>query len=408
LGSDLTLEQITDINADGFDDIILRSEDGRILSRFGDERGEFAELIDHGTGFEGGAIRKIYGGENWNAGAHSTQSYDGGVAFTTVAQQINRNLMIGLSADAGGSGYKSIDFAILQHSNGYLYIYENGVKIGGHYGRYHVGDTLSIERSETGEVTYLRNGDVFYTSATVSSPDIALLVDASVRSVGAAIGTTQIISNGITEDVIWVRDASLEYSLLPQDQTSEFDDVNADGLLDLIIDTAGDRFIRLQTDQFEFDSAITYAQAQEQIAIFESGTDADELLIGTIGDDRINGAAGNDTIVGGAGQDVLTGGAGADVFEFSSLLDSIDDNLENNNQYDRIEDFEVGIDKVDLRGLGFTGIHFGGGLPGENELRLSFSENTGRSYLIDDNSDFIFYLQGDYRDSLSESDFLFT
>ncbi|MEM8789988.1 MAG: S8 family serine peptidase [Pseudomonadota bacterium] len=53
-----------------------------------------------------------------------------------------------------------------------------------------------------------------------------------------------------------------------------------------------------------------------------SGTDGDEILIGTAaaeeivglaGDDRLDGGAGDDSLYGGAGDDTLTGGAGADL-----------------------------------------------------------------------------------------------
>jgi Ca2+-binding RTX toxin-like protein len=66
-------------------------------------------------------------------------------------------------------------------------------------------------------------------------------------------------------------------------------------------------------------------------------------LIGGVGNDRLDGADGNDTLDGGAGSDSLDGGAGADTFVFSR-----------GSGQDRISSFQSGVDKLDLRGFGFT------------------------------------------------------
>jgi predicted extracellular nuclease len=88
------------------------------------------------------------------------------------------------------------------------------------------------------------------------------------------------------------------------------------------------------------------------------GTAGDDIRTGTAGNDRmeggngrdsLNGGAGNDILVGGLGADRLTGGAGRDRFVYNSI----------NESSDRIADFEIGIDQIDLRGLfnelGYTG-----------------------------------------------------
>ena len=81
----------------------------------------------------------------------------------------------------------------------------------------------------------------------------------------------------------------------------------------------------------------------------EAGFDA---LFGDAGADELFGGEGNDDLYGGVGNDTLTGGAdvdqlwgedGADVFKFHTR-----DAYIVNMYYDRVEDFEVGIDKVDL------------------------------------------------------------
>ncbi|WP_247646181.1 M10 family metallopeptidase C-terminal domain-containing protein [Labrenzia sp. VG12] len=73
------------------------------------------------------------------------------------------------------------------------------------------------------------------------------------------------------------------------------------------------------------------------------GRDGDDRLLGGDGNDRLEGGDGADLLVDGAGSDVLIGGEGADIFVF--LADGA---------CDRIEDFEVGRDKIDLSLAGIT------------------------------------------------------
>lgn len=75
------------------------------------------------------------------------------------------------------------------------------------------------------------------------------------------------------------------------------------------------------------------------------GTDVSETLTGGTGGDTILGGEGGDQIIGGAGADSLFGGSGADVFRLTAASDSTV------SAYDVIQDFEVGADKLDLRGV---------------------------------------------------------
>jgi len=68
-----------------------------------------------------------------------------------------------------------------------------------------------------------------------------------------------------------------------------------------------------------------------------NGTAGDDLIFGGDGADALLGGAGDDILYGAAGADTLTGGAGADVFVFDSDLAE-----------DRVLDFELGIDQLDL------------------------------------------------------------
>lgn len=76
---------------------------------------------------------------------------------------------------------------------------------------------------------------------------------------------------------------------------------------------------------------------------FGVGNELDNILIGSPSGNYLLGGAGNDTLIGEGGNDVLFGEAGADVFVF-----------ERGTGGDAIGDFAVGVDRMDLRGLGFS------------------------------------------------------
>jgi hypothetical protein len=63
------------------------------------------------------------------------------------------------------------------------------------------------------------------------------------------------------------------------------------------------------------------------------------VINGTAARETIYGTAGNDIITGHRGRDIISGGKGADTFVYESICDV----------GDTITDFQVGIDKIDLR-----------------------------------------------------------
>jgi Ca2+-binding RTX toxin-like protein len=81
------------------------------------------------------------------------------------------------------------------------------------------------------------------------------------------------------------------------------------------------------------------------------GGDGNDTLDGGAGDDVVAGGAGNDVVDGGPGADILRGRAGNDIFDFDAVTDGID----------RIADFEVGADRIDLSDIlvGATSQNYG-------------------------------------------------
>lgn len=136
------------------------------------------------------------------------------------------------------------------------------------------------------------------------------------------------------------------------------------------------------------------------------GSAASEIFYGGAGNDTINGGAGGDILVGGAGIDKLTGGTGADTFRFAAQSDSYRNATTSFD--DIITDFDVTQDKIDLAGLGFTGLGNGRG----GTLQVSYSASSDRTYIKDYDADasgnrFELILSGNLTSTLTASNFIF-
>ncbi|MFT4151060.1 MAG: M10 family metallopeptidase C-terminal domain-containing protein [Paracoccaceae bacterium] len=71
------------------------------------------------------------------------------------------------------------------------------------------------------------------------------------------------------------------------------------------------------------------------------GTNGDDILTGTAAAEHLNGGAGDDVLIDGAGSDTMHGGDGADYFVLSA-----------DGEVDRILDFVLGQDRIDLTAWG--------------------------------------------------------
>jgi Ca2+-binding RTX toxin-like protein len=129
------------------------------------------------------------------------------------------------------------------------------------------------------------------------------------------------------------------------------------------------------------------------------GTAGNDLITGLAGADQLFGNNGDDTLDGGAGVDQMTGGAGADVFRFSAKTDSL-----SASGMDRIADFVEGTDKIDVTGLGFTGITTG--TPTAGQLKLTYDSYYKQTYVKDlGGSGFGFYMSGNHT-ALANANFI--
>lgn len=81
-------------------------------------------------------------------------------------------------------------------------------------------------------------------------------------------------------------------------------------------------------------------------AVNAIGGASNDVLIGNAVGNGLYGNAGDDTLDGGGGVDYLAGGTGADVFRIASLLEG----------GDRIADFEVANDRIQVSSSGFRGV----------------------------------------------------
>lgn len=129
-------------------------------------------------------------------------------------------------------------------------------------------------------------------------------------------------------------------------------------------------------------------------------------LQGTDQAEIIRGLGGDDVLQGNGGRDVLKGGTGADIFRYDAVSDSF--RTSTSTSSDRVIDFDASQDRIDLIGLGLTGL--GNGLDGTLSLQLN-AEGT-RTYLKSFETDtqgqrFELVLEGNFLDQLNTSNLVF-
>lgn len=124
---------------------------------------------------------------------------------------------------------------------------------------------------------------------------------------------------------------------LTLDNITALQAVVVDGKIELILGCEGAGVIRLRYDPGDVQRSLRGSGADEALA----GNTGADLIWGGGGDDTLSGGGGADVIFDGSGADTLTGGAGADIFVLAADAET-----------EVIEDFEFGVDRLDLSGWG--------------------------------------------------------
>lgn len=107
------------------------------------------------------------------------------------------------------------------------------------------------------------------------------------------------------------------------------------------------------------------------------GKEGNDLLVGGSGRDTLRGGGGNDTLSGGAEKDTLVGGSGNDRFCFNTSLNA-------SINVDRVNDFVVGDDMIQLENAVFTALSRTGALaPGQLRVGVGITAAAdANDYLI--------------------------
>lgn len=130
---------------------------------------------------------KVAGGSSWNASIHSTESYKGGATVSFVVDTGPHSFMVGLNTDpTTDASYLSIDFAIYIAGTT-LQVYESGGLSHSLFGFVALNDRFAVTYNGK-NVTYSKNGVIFYTSAVVVPADLTLFLDTSLLTSGVQLG----------------------------------------------------------------------------------------------------------------------------------------------------------------------------------------------------------------------------
>jgi len=135
------------------------------------------------------------------------------------------------------------------------------------------------------------------------------------------------------------------------------------------------------------------------------GAGGKDTLLGGVGRDSLDGGGGADILWGGLGTDLLHGGGGADRFTFSTFGDS-----PTVAAADLIDDFEGGIDRIDLARLADGLLAFRGAeafvAGGGPQVRLVATVDGSRLEASDDGASVDFALLIRHTAALTAADFL--
>jgi parallel beta-helix repeat protein len=274
--------------------------------------------------------------------------------------------------------------------------FENGtVRNANVYGNGHEGIAL------LGTVNQAVYGNYVHNNAQ-SSPAAEILVGQYTNAQGLAIGadaSLELVNNTITggnHSTYGLDDSQVQPTA--DDYRSVYGNVISQAQLGLV--TSNGDYIHLYSSMKLPAYTLLGSDGADRLV----GTTGEDVVQGGRGRDVLDGGAGNDLLEGGQAADRLTGGAGDDVFVYTRRQDSYASSA--GDTHDRLLDFDVAHDQLDLAALRLTGL--GDGHKGT--LLLSFNSANNTTYLQSLDSDVDGYrfkvaLDGDYQGSLTDANF---
>ena len=340
----VTVSNAGDVNADGFDDVIVSAnlgDDG------GTNAGEAYIIFGRSTGF-GSAIggRQVIDVTNLSTsdgfiiqgdaaddrvnristlGDINGDGIDDFIVGATGAGNAGETYVIfGRTTGFGSTvnGRNVIDLTTLSPSDGFVIQGETA------------GDATGIV-SEAGDINGDGINDILVSSfvgdRAGTDAGQSYVIFGRTTGYGTNVGGRQVVSLanlGLTDGLVILGDAAGDGA----GGISAAGDVNGDGIDDLMIGApngddggadAGEVYVIFGNRNFGRAPAI-------------EGTGGNDTLTGLAGDDTINGGAGDDVLVGGTGSDTMNGGTGNDIFVVTDAGDVVTE-LAGEGRSDRVE-----------------------------------------------------------------------
>lgn len=209
------------------------------------------------------------------------------------------------------------------------------------------GSTGSIDDNDISAIGYTGVGAVASGILAFQNRDL-VIDDNTITGSGSAdnvLGVTQLdsvggsIEHNTISSVLYAIDAESNIfgdPLLPGSGSGFEFDYSSNAVSDIGVNGVYFQPNAATTDVFR----VTGTSASDTIY----GAAANDVLKGGAGADGLSGEGGNDKLTGGAGGDELLGGAGNDTFIYTSVNDS----KSGAGNFDIIDDFTHGVDKIDL------------------------------------------------------------
>jgi serralysin len=254
---------------------------------------------------------------------------------------------------------------------------DGGIVVGAAYSAIGEGDrTFTVLRySPDGQRdrSFGENGALYLDAAMGFGDDsmVSVQADGKIIVVGHRMGETTSTMVRLNADGSFDTSFGDNGKVTFATQTPESLTIQADGK----ILAAGLNYGDFIVTRFNPDGSVDTGFGSQDGKLHVDGYTGDEVLQGTAAAEIIHGLAGDDVLQGNGGRDVLQGGAGADIFRFSELDDTFRTATQNSS--DRIQDFDASEDRIDLIGLGFTGLGDGH----DGTLALTTNADGTRTYL---------------------------